>query len=86
VRVKRLTEKDPKTSMQVLRDYIDWLPETGWGTLRELPKLGESTLRSLFERGAIGPSTTRKDLDHLRSAQKRANVAARHAGDWESRP
>ena len=29
-------------SLQVLRDNIDKLPSTGWSTLRELPKLGES--------------------------------------------
>jgi hypothetical protein len=69
--------------LRVLWDFIAVLPCTGWSTLRELPKLGEATLRCLLERGAINRSTTREDVDRLRSAQKRGNVAARHRGDWE---
>jgi hypothetical protein len=70
-------------ALRVLWDFIAALPCTGWSTLRELPKLGETTLRCLLERGAINPATTREDIDRLRSALKRGNVAARHRGDWE---
>jgi hypothetical protein len=69
-------------SMPVLWEFSDRLPRTGWGTLRELPKLG-AALRCLLERGAITPATTREDVDRLRSAQKQGNVAPRHRGDWE---
>jgi hypothetical protein len=72
-------------SMQVLRDNIDRMPWTGWSTLRELPKLGEPALRCLFARGAINRSSTREDMDWLRSVQKLSNVAARHTGEWERR-
>lgn len=65
-----------------IRDNVDKLPWTGWGTLRELPKLGNEALIALFERGAIHRRSTREDIDRLRSAQKAANVAARHRGDW----
>jgi hypothetical protein len=68
-------------AMPAIRDNIDKLPRTGWATLRELPKLGEATLRCLFARGAIGPHTTRENIDALRSAQASRNVAPRH-GDW----
>lgn len=71
-------------AMPVIRDNIDKLPR-GWGVLRELAKLGEATLRCLFERGAIGPSTTREDLDRQRTGQKKANVAERHRGDFDRR-
>ena len=43
-------------SMPVILDNIDKLPRTGWSALRELSKLGEPALRSLFARGAIGPA------------------------------
>jgi hypothetical protein len=56
-------------SLQVLRDNINNPPETGWSTLRELPKLGEAALRCLFARRAINRSSTRGDTDRLRSAQ-----------------
>jgi hypothetical protein len=72
-------------SMQVLRDNIDRMPWTGLSTLRELPKLGEPALRCLFARGAINRSSTREDIDWLRSVQKLSNVAARHTGEWERR-
>jgi hypothetical protein len=72
-------------SIQALRDNVDKLPRTGWAALRELPKLSEPVLRCLLERGAINPSSTREDIDRFRSAQKRANVAERHKGDFERR-
>jgi hypothetical protein len=50
-------------AMPVIQDNADKLPRTGWGTLRELSKLGEATLRCLFERGAIGPHSTRENID-----------------------
>jgi hypothetical protein len=71
-------------SMRVFRDYIDNLPWTGWSTLRELPKLGEPTLRCLLDRGAINRSSTREDIDRLRSAQKPNNVATIAFRRWRS--
>jgi hypothetical protein len=56
-------------SLLVLRDNINKLPESGRSTSRELPKLGEAALRCLFARGAINRSSTREDVDRLRSAQ-----------------
>lgn len=71
-------------SMPVIRANIDKLP-WGWSALRQLSPLGKQTLRCLFERGAIGPSTTREDLDRQRTGQKKANVAERHRGDFDRR-
>ena len=65
-------------SMRVIRDNPNKLPRTGWGTLRELSKLSEDALRALFARGAIGPRSTREDIDRLRTAQTSRNVASRH--------
>jgi hypothetical protein len=56
---KLVDDKDRRliriASIQALRDNVDKLPSTGWSTLRELPKLGEPTLRCLLERGALNP-------------------------------
>jgi hypothetical protein len=68
-------------SIPALRENIGSLPWVGWGGLRELSKLGESTLRCLLERGTINRRSTRADIDDLRSAQKRGHVAERHRGD-----
>jgi hypothetical protein len=68
--------------MPVLWNDIDRLPQTGWGTLRELSKLNEDALRCLFPHGSIGPYSTRENIDALRSAQKSKNVAPRHPEDW----
>jgi hypothetical protein len=67
-------------SMPAVRDNIDKLPRTGWAALRELSKLNETALRCLFARGAIGPHSTREDIDRLRTAQTSRNVAPRHPG------
>ena len=65
-------------AMPAVRDNINKLPRTGWGTLRELSKLEEPALRCLFARGAIGPHSTREDIDRLRVAQTSRAVASRH--------
>ena len=65
----------------VLNKYIDNLPWTGWGTLRELLKLGEGILENLLIRGAINRFSTREDIDQFRTAQKppdSGGVADRH--------
>jgi hypothetical protein len=72
-------------SMAALRDNVDSLPWVGWGGLRELSKLGEPTLRCLFERGTLNRHSNRADIDDLRSTQKRAHVAERHRGDLQRR-
>jgi hypothetical protein len=69
-------------AMPAIRDNIDKLPRTAWAALRELSKLTEPALRCLFARGAIGPHSTRENIDALRSAQASRNVAPRHPGDW----
>jgi hypothetical protein len=71
-------------SMPVILDNIDKLPRTGWSALRELSKLGEPALRSLFARGAIGPHGDREAIDALRTAQTSKNVAPRHPGADET--
>jgi hypothetical protein len=57
-------------SMPVIHDNLDKLPRTGWAALRELSKLNEMALRCLFARGAIGPHSTREDIDRLRRRRR----------------
>jgi hypothetical protein len=66
--------------MQVLWDNADKLPWAGWGTLRELSKLGDRKLRHLFAHGLINSGTARAQVDALRTAQypERKAVAPRH--------
>jgi hypothetical protein len=72
-------------SLLALRDNVDKLPWTGWGTLRELPKLGETTLRCLLERGAINRLSTREDVDQNVRTWRRAMWAIGNGGAHESR-
>ena len=82
---KLIVDKDVRliaiSRSPILNKYIDNLPWAGWGTLRELLKLGEGVLENLFIRGAINRFTTREDIDRFRTAQKPpegGGVANRH--------
>lgn len=75
-------------SMPVLWTFQRQLPNTGISTLRELAKLGEEKLRYLFAAGLINPSTTRAEVDTLRTAQHPQGraVAPRHRPTQRAAP
>ena len=66
--------------MQVLWRNEHKLPNTGIAALRELSKLSEEKLAYLFAANLIGPSSTRSQIDSLRTAQhpRGRAVAPRH--------
>lgn len=64
-------------SLPSARKYVHRLPRTGWSTLREIQKLltrdaADSDLEDLILSGRISQTTTRDDVDDMRSAKKRS--------------